>query len=164
MQTKSLTKVGYLVHLSSEKDDSIDLDLKRRVLEVLLEETTGLRATNSLSYKNNPLVAQLFIKDLKKDGIDTIVVHDSLIFDKEVIGLFVVEGFRFVLVEVNGVKSKYRVTAISNDDLRHGHQRNKISASKWINLKSKYSKALFRNEKTAKWLNGIIDEMEKKTM
>ncbi len=161
MQTKSLNKVGYLVHLSSERDDSIDLFLKRQVLEVLLEETEGFRATNSLSYKNNPLVAQLFIKDLKNGGIDIIVVHDPLIFGKEVIELFVDEGFHFLLIEVNGAKSKYRVTPISNDSLKHSHQ---IIPSKWVNLKSKFRKKLVQNEKTAIWLNGAMDEMEKETM
>ncbi|MEZ7792198.1 hypothetical protein [Niallia circulans] len=164
MQTKSLTKVGYLVHLSSERDDSIDLDLKRRILNGLLEEEKGLHATNSLSYKNNPLVAQLFIKELRKDGINTIVVHDPLIFNKEVIGLFVGEGFQFLLIEVNGVKSKYRFTAISNDDLKHNHEKNVISSSRWVNLKSKYKKALIRKEKAANWLNGMMDEMDKETM
>lgn len=164
MQTKSLTKVGYLVHLSSERDDSIDLDLKRRILNGFLEEAKGLHATNSLSYKNNPLVAQLFIKQLRKDGINTIVVHDPLIFNKEVIGLFVDEGFQFLLIEVNGVKSKYRFTAISNDDLKHNYEKKVISSSRWVNLKSKYKKALIRKEKAANWLNGMMDEMDKETM
>lgn len=98
------TKTGYMVHLSTERDDSIDLDFKRRVLEVLLKNTFGILPTNFLSYKNNPLVAQVFIKQLKDDGIDTIVVHDPLIFNKEIIKMFIEANFHFLLIEVNGVK------------------------------------------------------------
>ncbi|QJX64590.1 hypothetical protein HLK66_25020 [Niallia circulans] len=164
MYTKSLTKVGYLVHLSSDRDDSVDQDFKRRVLEELLKQTYGLFSANSLSYKSNPLVAQLFMKQLKDDGIGTIVVHDPLIFEKDVIKLFVEENFHFLLVEVNRGNTKYRIKEISNSDLKGIQEKFKANRSNWISLNSKYKRQLVHNEKTAKWLNGIINEMEKKTM
>lgn len=159
-----LTKTGYMVHLSNERDDSIDLDFKRRVLEVLLMNTFGILPTNFLSYKNNPLVAQVFIKQLKDDGIDTIVVHDPVIFNKEVIKLFIEANFHFLLVEINGIKSKFGITSISNSDLKNTQFKKKIGASNWRPLASKYKKKLIHNEKTAKWLNRMMDEREKKTI
>lgn len=72
MQKSAVNKVGYMVHLSVERDDSIDLDLKHRVLEVLLKSVKGLSVVNYHSYKSNPLVAQRFISILRKQGIDTI--------------------------------------------------------------------------------------------
>lgn len=106
---KSLKKVGYLVHLQSEKDDSIDLNLKHSVLRAMLEEYKGLYVANYLSYKSNPLVAIYFIRQLHEEGIDTIAVHDPNIFNKEVIKLFINAGFHFILIEVNEVKTRFRI-------------------------------------------------------
>ncbi|NMO75706.1 hypothetical protein [Niallia alba] len=60
MQKNAVNKVGYMVHLSSERDDSIDLDLKQQVLSTLLENVRGLEVAEYLSYKSNPSVAQYF--------------------------------------------------------------------------------------------------------
>lgn len=157
MHTDSLTKVGYLVHLSSERDDSIDQSLKRRVLEQLLEQTFGLFSTNSLTYKSNPLVAKLFIKQLKDDGIDTIVVHDPLIFKKEVIKLFDEENFNYLIVEVNRLNTKYRIAGISSSEYKRNPEDYKVSRSKWKRLNSQYKEQLIHYEETAIWQNNIIN-------
>lgn len=97
MQKNTVNKVGYMVHLSAERDDSIDLEMKSRVLEVLLENVKGVSVANYHSYNSNPVVAQYFISLLRKQDIDTIAVQDRSIFKKDIINLFIEEGFHFIL-------------------------------------------------------------------
>lgn len=164
MQKSAVNKVGYMVHLSVERDDSIDLDLKHRVLEVLLESVKGLSVVNYHSYKSNPLVAHRFISILRKQGIDTIAVQDRSIFKKDIINLFIKEGFDFILIEVNSSKTKYRIEEITNKQLRSDlHNVVRTSKVKWENLEFKYRKALNSYEKLAKMSNELIDEYESTT-
>lgn len=164
MQKSAVNKVGYMVHLSVERDDSIDLDLKHRVLEVLLESVKGLSVVNYHSYKSNPLVAQRFISILRKQGIDTIAVQDRSIFKQDIINLFIKEWFDFILIEVNSSKTKYRIEEITNKQLRSDlHNVVRTSKVKWENLEFKYRKALNSYEKLAKMSNELIDEYESTT-
>lgn len=164
MKNNGVYKIGYMVHLSIERDDSIDLDLKHRVLEDLLESVKGLSVANYHSYKSNPLVAQYFISILRKQGIDTIAVQDRSIFKKDIINLFIEEGFDFILIEVNSSKTKYRIEEITNKLLRSDlHNVVRTSKVKWENLGFKYRKALNSYEKLAKTSNELIDEYESTT-
>ncbi|BCB35585.1 hypothetical protein [Bacillus cereus] len=148
MQKKSFTRVGYLVHLRKEGDDSIDLDLRHEVLRGLLAEASGIKVVKYLSYKDNPLVAQYFIDDLSRKGIDTIVVHDPKVFDEKVIKLFLESNFNFLLIEVNSLKTKYRFTNIPNCILKSSARIEKLRAeSNWVRLNQKYKNALIHNEK-----------------
>ncbi|MCK6208332.1 hypothetical protein KZX50_23140 [Bacillus infantis] len=164
MKNNGVYKIGYMVHLSVERDDSIDLDLKHRVLEVLLESVKGLSVANYHSYKSNPLVAQYFISILRKQGIDTIAVQDRSIFKKDIINLFIKEGFDFILIEVNSSNTKYRIEEITNKQLRSDlHNVVRTSKVKWKNIGFKYRKALNSYEKLAKMSNELIDKYESTT-
>ncbi|MBZ9537073.1 hypothetical protein KGR20_23215 [Cytobacillus oceanisediminis] len=161
MQKNAVNKVGYMVHLSSERDDSIDLDLKQQVLSTLLENVRGLEVAEYLSYKSNPSVAQYFISLLRKQNIDTIAVQDRSIFKKDIINLFIEEGFHFILIDVNSSKTKYRIEEISNDEMRSNrHNVARSGKSKWKLLSSGYRKALIHNEKAAKMSNDLINHFE----
>ncbi|AMX00351.1 hypothetical protein [Rummeliibacillus stabekisii] len=161
MQKNTVKKVGYIVHLSAVRDDSIELEMKSRVLEVLLHDVKGKSIANYLSYKSNPLVAQKFINFLRKQDVDTIAVQDRSIFKKDIINLFINEGFHFLLIEVNSSKTKYRIEEISNKQLRSDlHNVAKTSKGKWVNLGYDYRKALISYEKLAKMSNELIDKFE----
>ncbi|GLB61797.1 MULTISPECIES: hypothetical protein [Bacillaceae] len=164
MKNNAVNKVGYMVHLSAERDDSIDLEMKSRVLEVLLENVKGISVANYHSYKSNPLVAQYFISLLRKQDIDTIAVQDRSIFNKDIINLFIEEGFHFILIEVNRSKTKYRIEEITNNQLRSDlHNVARISKVKWENLGSDYRKALINYERVARMSNDLVDEFESTT-
>lgn len=162
MKKNGVNKIGYMVHLSADRDDSIELEMKNRVLEVLLRDVKGISVANYLSYKSNPLVAQKFINFLRKQGIDTIAVQDRSIFKKEIINLFINEGFHFLLIEINSSKTKYRIEEITNKQLRFDLH-NLASKVKWENLGYDYRKALLSYEKLAKMSNELIDEFESTT-
>jgi hypothetical protein len=157
---KNGKKVGYLVHLAPSYDNSIDLYLESRVVIPLLIETTGLTVGGYLSYKDNPKCAEYFIEKLKKDQIDTIVVHDIEIFNRDIIDLFIQKGFHFIVVEIDEFNSKYCIFEIENNG-------NKIDAftvyskrtnAQWHRLKTKYKKAIGRNKILARNLNNIYEQ------
>lgn len=161
MKKNGVYKIGYMVHLSADRDDSIELEMKNRVLELLLQDVKGISVANYLSYKSNPLVARKFINFLRKKGIDTIAVQDRSIFKKEIINLFINEGFHFLLIEVNSSKTKYRIEEITNKQLGSDlHNLARTSKVKWENLGYDYRKTLIIYEKLAKMSNELIDKFE----
>ncbi|MFE8702917.1 hypothetical protein ACFYKX_20120 [Cytobacillus sp. FJAT-54145] len=164
MQKSAVKKVGYMVHLSSERDNSIDLEMKSRVLKVLLEDAKGFSVANYLSYKSNPLVAQYFMKVLRKQAIDTIAVQERSVFKKDIINLFIQEGFNFILIEVNSSKTKYRIQEITNSQLRADlHNVVRTSEVIWKTLGYDYRRELIGYEKFARVSNKLVDDLESTT-
>lgn len=91
-------------------------------------------------------------------------MQDRSIFKKDIINLFIKEGFDFILIEVNSSKTKYRIEEITNKQLRSDlHNVVRTSKVKWENLEFKYRKALNSYEKLAKMSNELIDEYESTT-
>ncbi|MEK5104939.1 hypothetical protein MKX83_23640 [Cytobacillus sp. FSL M8-0252] len=164
MKNTTVNKVGYMVHLSSERDDSTDLNLKHFVLKSLLKKVKGIEVAEYLSYKSNPLVAKYFINILRKQNIKTIAVQDRSIFKKDIINLFINEGFHFILIEVTTSKRRYRIEEISNDKLKSDlHSIAKSSKAEWEILSNDFKKGLIQSEKISNFTNDIINHFESTT-